>query len=177
MAIKPILVVPDPRLYQKCQKVKEVDSQVKQDVQDILDTLRAAKNPEGAGLAAPQIGILKRIIVVRRWLPDPANPEGQIIKEYVLINPKIVTESEEISLNWEACLSVPHKYGKVRRHTKIKVAALDENGTEIRLKATGFFARVIQHEIDHLEGEIFTDKVVGELISEKELDEIHEGVE
>lgn len=172
MAIRKIISVPDPVLYQKAVKITKIDEETKELAKDLIDTLNNAIDPEGAGLAAPQIGILKRMIVVRRFYKDPMNPNNTVFENIVLINPKYVSKSRETELDWEACLSVPNRYGRVERAKKIKVNAQDVEGNDMRIKASGFFARVIQHEIDHLEGEIFTDKVVGKTISESELDEL-----
>lgn len=174
MSVTPILTVPNEILNKKAEKVLKFDAETKKIIQDMLDTLIAAKNPEGAGLAAPQIGILKRIIIARRFYADPQNPNNTITKEYIFVNPKIISNSVEQELGYEACLSIPDTYGKVQRYKKVKIKAQNENGEEIRINATGFFARVIQHEIDHLEGILFTSKVIGETITEKELDKLYE---
>ena len=174
MAVKPIITVPNPLLYQKCEKVQKVNTEVKTIIQDMIDTLMSAKNPEGAGLAAPQIGILKRIIVVRRFFPDPNDNEKTLSKEYVFINPKIISSSETTDLHYEGCLSVPNTYGQVYRPLTIKFRYLNEQAEEEQKKASGFFARVIQHEIDHLDGIIFTTKVTGNTITEQELDKIQD---
>jgi peptide deformylase len=172
MSVVPILTVPHEKLYQKCEKVTKFDGETKKIIQDLRDTLDQARNPEGAGLAAPQIGELKNIIVVRNFVHNPAHPREPLIEEFVLVNPKMISTSKEILTDWEACLSVPNVYGRVERFKKIKVKALNENGEDIRLTASGFFATVIQHEMDHLEGIIFTSKVIGETLSEKELDNL-----
>jgi peptide deformylase len=176
MSIVPIITVPDDRLTKKCKKVKKADDETKQIAQNLVDTVRGAKNPEGAGLAAPQIGILKRICVARRFFPnpDPTSEQKTLSKEQVLINPKIVSKSREKVIGWEGCLSIPDIYGQVKRHKKIKIKALDENGKEIRETITGFYARVVQHEIDHLDGILFTTKVVGDTLNEAELDKLLE---
>jgi len=88
----------------------------------------------------------------------------------VLINPKIVSTSKETEIDYEGCLSVPDVYGKVERYKKIKVDATDISGDRIKIKAQDFFARTIQHEIDHLDGVLFTDRVIGGVISEQEMD-------
>jgi len=170
MAVKPIIKTPSPVLTHVTKTVKNVDEHVKQLVQDLLDTLTAAHDPEGVGLAAPQIGSNLRVCIVRRFISDPNEQGKHIIKDYVLINPKISSKSDETDVNWEGCLSIPDTYGKVERAKKLKVAALNENGEEIKYNATGFFARIMQHEIDHLDGILFTTKVIGKTLTEKELD-------
>jgi len=172
MAVVPIVKIPDEILNKKCGKVDKLDEDAKKLVKNLLDTLRAAKNPEGAGLAAPQIGVSKRVCIARRFLPNPNNESKPLIQDYVLINPKIISSSNETDLGWEGCLSIPDSYGKVLRAKKVKVKALNEEGEEVKINASGFFARIIQHEIDHLDGILFTSKLVGNTITEKELDKI-----
>lgn len=171
MPIVSIVKIPDPLLNQKSQKVGEFTQEVKEIIQNLLDTVRQP-NSGAAGLSAPQIGKLLRICVARRFIKNPNEPEKEITKEYVLVNPKIITASDEKSTHWEGCLSIPDTFGLVERPKKIKIKALDENGQEINIKTTGFFATVIQHEIDHLDGILFTSKVIGKTLSEKELDEM-----
>jgi peptide deformylase len=170
MAVKPILTIPNQVLLTKSEKVKAIDSEIKAIAKDLLDTVKLAKNPEGAGIAANQIGVTKRIVVVRNFFPDPTNPRKLISEDYVLINPKIISTSKETEIDWEGCLSVPNIYGKVERYRKVKMTALDLNGNEIRLRASDYFAAVIQHEIDHLDGILFTSRMIGKAIPESELD-------
>lgn len=174
MSIVPILTVPNKVLLEKCTKVKDFGPETKQIVQNLLDTIIHAKNPEGAGLAAPQIGVTKRIIIARRFLPNPDGSNRTITHEHVLINPRIISSSDETQEGWEGCLSIPNTYGKVRRPKKIKLMAQDENGDDIRMNASGFFARVIQHEIDHLDGILFTTKIIGKTLNEHEYDQLED---
>jgi peptide deformylase len=174
MSVVPIVTIPDPILTTKTSKVKVIDDVVKQNIQDLRDTLSVAKDPEGAGLAASQLGISKQICIVRNFFQDPANTHKIIHQDFVLINPKIISTSKETEIDWEGCLSIPDTYGKVERFSKIKITAEDEHGDEFKLKADGFFARTIQHEIDHLNGILFTDRVIGRTISEQQLDAIFE---
>jgi peptide deformylase len=173
MSVVPILKVPDEKLYLQCEKVTDFGEETRKIIEDMKDTLDSAREPEGAGLAAPQIGALKRVVVVRNFYKDPADGSKTVFEEFVLVNPKIVSTSKELVTDWEGCLSVPDVYGKVERFKKIKIKALNEEGEEIRLTATGFFATVIQHEMDHLDGIIFTSKVIGETLNEKELDRLY----
>lgn len=177
MAVIPIITIPDERLLTKSEKVTEFGPETKKIVQDLTNTLSSASNPEGAGLAAPQISALKRIVIVRNFLRNPDGSEKPIIQDFVLINPKIFGESKETFIDWEGCLSVPDTYGKVERFKKIKVKAQDENGNTVRITASGLFAAVIQHETDHLDGILFTTKVIGKTVNEKELDRIYAGTE
>ncbi|NMB91920.1 peptide deformylase [candidate division WWE3 bacterium] len=174
MAVKAVITVPNSILNKKAQKVSNITSDVKNTAKDLLDTVKLAKDPEGAGLAAPQIGISQRIIVVRNFFEDPINPQEIHSDDIILINPKITSSSSETETDWEGCLSVPDKYGLVERFKKIKVTAKDLNGSNLKIKAEGFFARTIQHEVDHLNGILFTSKVIGNTISQKEFDEIIE---
>ena len=113
MAVVPILTTPNDILHKPAEKIREFDAETKKLITDLLDTLRDAKDPEGAGLAAPQIGVLKRALIARRFYRDPDNPEIELSKEYVFVNPKIISASEELVSGMEACLSIPDTYGLV----------------------------------------------------------------
>lgn len=173
MAIKRIIEAPNEILSTKTSKVKFEDPEVKEIIKDLLETTINQKNPEAAGLAAPQIGYGKRICIVREFVEIP-NSEKFTITNHVMINPKIISESKELDLDFESCLSIPNMYGKVLRHKSIKVIYLDENGKEVKLKAKDFLARVIQHELDHLDGKLFTEKILGDLITEDEYNQLLE---
>lgn len=170
MAIRPIITVPNKVLKEKTEKVKQIDEAVLGIAKDLMDTIKVAKDPEGAGLAATQIGVSKRMCVVRNFFKDPQDLNKVLSEDIVLINPKIVSRSKETEIDWEGCLSVPNVYGKVERYQKIKVSALGVDGKDIKFKASGFFSRTIQHEIDHLDGILFTERVIGKTITEEELD-------
>jgi peptide deformylase len=172
MPVRPIITLPNNILRTKTKKVKKIDPEVEKVAKDLVDTVKLAKNPEGAGLAATQIGSLQRMCVVRNFFNDPQNPETVLSECIVLINPKIIGTSKETDIDWEGCLSVPDKYGKVERFSKIKVTAMGLDGKDIKLKAGDFLARTIQHEIDHLDGIIFTDRVVGKIITEEEMENL-----
>lgn len=172
MSAKPIITIPNEVLRKKAEKVKNIDEEVLKTAQDLLDTVKVAKDPEGAGLAAPQIGASKRICVVRNFFIDPQDSKKILSEDIVLINPKIVSKSIETETDWEGCLSVPNEYGKVERFKKVKISATGIDGTDIKFKANDFLARTIQHEIDHLDGILFTDKVIGKTITEEELDKL-----
>lgn len=174
MAIKEILKVPNPILTTPCKKA-EITHSIKQLVQDLKDTLDTAK-PIGAGLAAPQIGISTQVFIARKFVQEllrnkgPNNAENEIHEDFAFINPKIISFSEQKEVDWEGCLSIPNTYGRVERSKKIKIKAQNENGERIQITASGLFARIIQHEMDHLNGVLFTSRVIGELVSDKELD-------
>lgn len=174
MAVKKIVIVPDPVLTKKADKIKHIDNEVKKLATDLKDTLKSAKKPEGAGIAANQIGVPKRICIVRNYVYSPSEENRYTTEEFILINPEITYRSPDLEIDWEGCLSVPDVYGKVARNTKIKVEAQTMDGQKIKLVAKNLFARVIQHEIDHLDGILFTSKVIGKTITEKELDELYE---
>ena len=174
MSVKKILTTPNPILNKKTQKIGEITDEVRNLAQDLIDTVKVAEDPEGAGLAATQIGVSKRMCVVRNFFEDPLNPDEIKSNDIVLINPKITHYSDEKDLDWEGCLSVPDKYGKVERATKIKVTAKDIDGNTIKIKAEGFFARTIQHEVDHLDGILFSEKIEGETLSQEEFDKMIE---
>lgn len=174
MAVVKIVQAPDPVLNTKCEEITDFNEETKALAQDLLDTVLEAKDPEGAGLAAPQIGVSKRMCVVRRFLERKDDESASESKNYVLINPVITKFSKEKRLGWEGCLSIPHTWGQVERADKIKVEAFDENGERVRINTSGFFARVIQHEVDHLDGILFTDKnrLVGKAYNDDEFDNL-----
>ncbi|TDX49194.1 peptide deformylase [Orenia marismortui] len=145
MAILKIRELGDPVLRTKAKEVTEVTDKTRKLLDDMAETMYDAP---GVGLAAPQIGISKRIIVI---------DVGSGLVE--LINPEIVEESKKTYIDQEGCLSIPGKTGKVERAYKVKVKALDRNGKEIEVKGKGLLARALQHEIDHLEGRLFVDYI------------------
>jgi peptide deformylase len=144
MAIRIIVKEPDAVLHKTAKEVKEITPNVKKLLNDMADTMYDA---EGVGLAAPQVGILKRLIVV-----DVGDEHG-LIK---MVNPVIVDKEGE-QFGPEGCLSIPGYNGDVRRAEKVTVKGLDENGNEITITGTGLLSRCFQHEIDHLDGVLFTD--------------------
>lgn len=143
MARYKVVLTGDPVLRRVSHPVKEVNDNIRKLMENMAETMYYAK---GVGLAAPQVGINKRVIVVDIG-------EGL----YKLVNPEIVSSSG-IQDGPEGCLSVPNVIGNVKRSEHIKVKALDENGNVVTIEASGFLARAFQHEIDHLNGIIFTDK-------------------
>jgi peptide deformylase len=145
MALRKIRLFDDEILRKKSKIVDVVDDKIRQILNDMADTMYNTET--GGGLAAPQVGILKRLVVVDM---------GQgLIK---LVNPKIIKQegTQEVI---EGCLSIPNKWGKLTRPEKVTVQALNENGDEIILTGTGDLAKCFCHEIDHLEGILFTDFV------------------
>lgn len=151
MAIRNIRVIGDSILTKRAKEITEVTPKIKVLIQDMLDTMHDAS---GVGLAAPQIGILKRVVVI------DVSPDGD--SPFILINPQIIETSGE-QTGEEGCLSVPGKSGVVTRPNFAKVKALNENMEEIIVEGTELLARALCHEIDHLNGELYVDKVIGEL--------------
>lgn len=150
MAIRNIREIGDEVLTKKCKEVKEMTPRTKELIEDMLETMYEAN---GVGLAAPQVGILKRIVVIDTTGENP----------YILINPRIVETSGE-QTGQEGCLSVPGKSGEVTRPNYVKAVALDMNMNEFELEGTELLARAICHELDHLDGHLYVEKVSGPLL-------------
>ncbi len=145
MAILEVLTFPDERLRTKAAEVDTVDDGIKTLVKDMFETM---KDEKGIGLAATQVNVHKRVVVM-----DVSEEQNE---PRVFINPKIV-EKEGSTISEEGCLSVPNNYAKVDRAEKVKVVAMDDRGAEFELEAEGLLAICIQHELDHLEGKLFVD--------------------
>jgi len=145
MALLPIRGQDDPVLRRLARRVGRLTPALQQLIDDMVETMRAAP---GVGLAAPQVGVPLRLIVVEVG--------GEL---YTLCNPEVIRASGEQEEPEEGCLSVPHWYGPVRRYAEVTVKGRDRTGKEVRVKATGFLARVFQHEIDHLDGVLFLDRL------------------
>jgi peptide deformylase len=145
LAVRPIVQIGDPVLRQKAKKIHRVDSSIRELIQDLIDTVRDAS---GAGLAAPQIGVPLRAIVT--------NVDEQL---HVMINPEIVEESEEEIEAEEGCLSIPGWYGPVRRKVRVSVRGMSKTGKTSKVKSEGWEARAFLHEIDHLNGTLFIDRM------------------
>ncbi|MBN2585206.1 peptide deformylase [Patescibacteria group bacterium] len=151
-----ILLYTDARLRKKSVKVARVDVATKKLIKDMVETMRT---DFGVGLSAPQVGVFKRIIAYEYIKPAGSLETCDSIPLRVLINPEITHFSKTTEVGEEGCLSFPNLYGDVRRSKKIKVMALDANGKPIEFEAKGLEARVIQHEIDHLDGILFVDRL------------------
>lgn len=152
MALREIKFVPDEVLRRKAHKVTTFDASFQTLVDDMIETLREAP---GVGLAAPQIGESLRLIVV-----EYGNEENEEAPKrlYVLANPEIVQHSEETELGIEACLSVPSLAGEVDRYKRITVKGLNRKGIPVKYKLGDWLARIFQHEMDHLDGVLYTDR-------------------
>ena len=161
MAFRNILTKEQPGLYKKCRSVTKFDSRLAQLLDDMRETLLSAN---GVGLAAPQVGVLRRAVLVIET--NVAEDEDEYIIE--LINPEIVESSGE-QYGAEGCLSVPGEYGLVKRPMKVKVRAQDRNGEFFEVEGEGLTARCFCHEIDHLEGIVFTSKC-DRMLTQEELE-------
>ena len=146
MTVRTLHLLGSPVLRQKAKKVAEVDDAVRTLVDDLFETMRAAR---GVGLAANQVGVARRVAVVDVGEDDPP--------PLVLINPVIIERDDEVETAEEGCLSIPEIFGEVERSARVVVEALDRDGHSYRATATGYKARAIQHEIDHLDGILFLD--------------------
>lgn len=146
MARLPILRYPDPRLQRVAKPVQQVDERIRSLVADLLETMYAA---DGVGLAATQVDVHERVIVM-----DTSEKHDTPL---VLINPEIVARSEERVLAEEGCLSVPQVFDKVERHARVTVRALDRDGQPFELEASELAAVCVQHEMDHLLGKVFVE--------------------
>jgi peptide deformylase len=147
MAVIPIRYLPDPVLRQKAKKVSGVDPSIRKLIEDMIETMHEA---DGVGLAAPQVGIPLRIVVI--CMPE------EDAKEIVLINPEIIKRSGEREVS-ERCLSVPGYCGTVKRAISVIAKGRDQNWKEVRIKADELLAQALEHEIDHLSGILFVDRV------------------
>jgi peptide deformylase len=154
MAIREIVSTPDPVLRRKARKITTFDKDLEVLIKDMVETMRIAP---GVGLAAPQVGVSERLIVVE-YAENEEEDEDAPKKLYVVINPEIVAASETMVSGMEACLSIPRIMGEVDRHEKIIVKGLNRQGKPAKIKVSGWLARIFQHEIDHLEGVLFTDR-------------------
>lgn len=159
MAIRTIREWPDDMLKKSCKPVKEMTPRLRELVHDMIETMHEAS---GVGLAAPQVGVLKQIFVV------DVSEDGDEV--YVCVNPEIL-ESEGEQLDYEGCLSLPGYSGKVRRAAKIRLRAYDINMEPFEVEAEELLARALQHEVDHLNGIMYTEEVEGELVRNEDLQE------
>ena len=160
MSKLPIVSIPDKILRQKTQPVTRFDADLQRLIDNMIETLREAN---GVGLAAPQIGRPIQLAVILT-LPEE-DDEGNEIEDtrelYVIINPEVFWRSKEMVKGIEGCLSIPGYLGEVERHESIRVRGLDRHGRKVRLRLYDWTARIFQHEIDHLNGELYIDKLTG----------------
>src|SRR4051794_4113151 len=154
MAVLDMRFDPDPILREKAKRIKTFDASLRKLAANMFETMHAYK---GVGLAGPQIGQPIRMLVAE-YVPEPKEKERGF--KVALCNPEIVKASDEMDTAPEGCLSIPGWIGEVPRHVGITVKGQTPEGKEIRIKAQDYYARVLQHEIDHLDGILFTDRVV-----------------
>ena len=157
MAVREILKMGDPRLLRMAQPVQAFDTPSLHGlVLDLLDTMRAAN---GAGLAAPQIGVDLQVVIFGSDQPNVRYPDAPLVPRTVLINPVITPLGEEEEEGWEGCLSVPGLRGRVPRWQRISYQGFDAQGRPIERSVEGFHARVVQHECDHLIGRLYPTRM------------------
>jgi peptide deformylase len=152
--VREIKKIGDPVLRRKAKKVEKVTKETRKLIDDMIETMHSA---HGMGLAAPQVGVLQRVAIVEVEQNDEVPGSGQT---YILINPEVVKRSEETWLNQEGCLSIPGWRGEVERPLRITVKMTDREGNRVKLDLESWVARAFMHEIDHLDGVMFIDKLV-----------------
>jgi peptide deformylase len=158
MTVREILSVPDPVLRKKAKTVTKFDENLQTVIDDMVDTMRVAP---GVGLAAPQMGVSERVIVVE-YFENEEDEESEETEPapkrlYTIVNPEITRRSSDLEEGTEGCLSVPGFQGTVERHLAITVKGQNRHGQNVTLKLKDWTARIFQHEIDHLNGVLFTD--------------------
>ena len=152
MAVKRVLKMGDPLLYRKAEPAKEFNSpELAALIADMFDTMAALS---GAGLAAPQIGVPQRVVIFAVEA-NPRYPDVEPVPSTVLINPTLTPIGNEMDDGWEGCLSVPGLRGLVSRHQNLRYTGFDQHGKPIDRTVSGFHARVVQHECDHLDGILY----------------------
>jgi peptide deformylase len=157
MSIRPVLRMGDERLLRISEPVRTLESEALRELlQDMRDTMVAMR---GAGLAAPQIGVPWRVVIFGTGAPNPRYPEAEIVPATVLINPELTPLGPELESGWEGCLSVPGLRGLVPRYQHLHYSGVDEHGQAIDRRVSGFHARVVQHEVDHLDGILYPMRI------------------
>jgi peptide deformylase len=168
MALRNIVTLPDSVLKRKARTVTRFGKDLHILLDDMVETMREAP---GVGLAAPQIGLSERIIVVEYFeKPEDEEKEDAPKKVWAVINPEIVKASAEKVMGVEGCLSIPGLVGEVERHTEVQVRGMNRHGSPMKIKAKGWLARIFQHEIDHLNGILFTERATRVWQPEQEVD-------
>ena len=151
MALLEIITLPNPILRKKAHKVTDFGKEFRTLVADMVETMR---NAPGVGLAAPQVAVPLRLIVVEYGDDEDENMPKKL---FIVANPEIIEKSEEMVFGIEGCLSVPDLIGEVERHESVVVKGQNRQGQPVKIKASGWLARIFQHEIDHLDGIVYTD--------------------
>lgn len=154
MSLREIITVPEPVLRRKAHKVTDFGADLQVLVDDMIETMRQAP---GVGLAATQVNVSQRLIVVEFGDEDDEQAPAKL---YAIVNPEIIRPSQEKEKGNEACLSVPGFLGEVERISSLTIKGQNRHGQPIRIKAKGWLARIFQHEIDHLDGILFTDRAL-----------------
>ncbi|MGB7874817.1 MAG: peptide deformylase [Anaerolineales bacterium] len=158
MALRTIVTLPDPVLRRKARPVTNFDNNLQTLIDDMIETMRDAP---GVGLAAPQVSVSERVIVVEYAEPEEVEEGEEPIevepKLYVMVNPEIVKASPEKVVGVEGCLSIPTLVGEVERAEEVRIKGFNRRGQPMKLKVDGWLARIFQHEIDHVNGVVFTD--------------------
>lgn len=173
MTVLEIIVEGDPRLREKAKRIRHVDDRVRKLARDMYETIPVA---EGVAVAAPQVGVTRRLIVIRMPAADEDDDDEEIT--YRLADPEIIRH-HGVQVGIEGCLSIPGWVGEVERYESITVKAIDMDNKPIRIKTSGHLAVIFQHEIDHLDGILFTDRVEDRstlrLVGEREYEAVAEG--
>jgi peptide deformylase len=168
MALRRIITLPDPVLKRKARAVSTFDKNLQTLLNDMVETMREAP---GVGLAAPQIGLSERIVVIEYFEKEENEEKEDAPKKvWAIINPEIVHASEERLMGVEGCLSIPGLVGEVERHAEVHVKALNRHGKPMKVKAKGWLARIFQHEIDHINGVLFTERATRVWQPEQQVD-------
>lgn len=156
MSVLKLYTYPEPILKKKAEKVKKVDDEIRRLLDDMLETMYA---DAGVGLAAPQVGISKRIVVID--VEQSGDDENGFVKgnPLFLINPEIIWRSDELVCGEEGCLSVPQQRAEVERHAQVRVHYIDYNGQEQEILGDGLLSVCLQHELDHLDGILYIDRI------------------
>jgi len=162
MAVRTIVTLPDPVLRRRARPVTKFDKDLQTLIDDMIETMREAP---GVGLAAPQVNVPERLIVIEYAeeedegeLQEAKTPPHTPKQLFVMANPEIARASEEMVLGVEGCLSIPGLLGEVERHQALQIKGLNRYGKPMKLKVDGWLARIFQHEIDHINGVLFTDR-------------------
>jgi peptide deformylase len=157
MSVRKVLRMGDPLLLRVSEPVRDLQSaQLSELLVDMRETM-VAQN--GAGLAAPQIGVLLRVVIFGTGAANPRYPDAEVVPPTVLINPELEPMGAAMEEGWEGCLSVPGMRGLVPRYSALRYRGLDEQGRRIDRRVSGFHARVVQHEVDHLDGILYPMRI------------------
>ncbi len=156
MAVREIFQMGDPLLYQRSEEITDFDSaQLHILIKDMFDTMA---DSDGAGLAAPQVGVLQRLVIFS-VVSNPRYPDAETVPQTILINPEIEELNDEQEAGWEGCLSIPGMRGVVSRPSHIRYSGYNEKGEKFSREVSGFHARVVQHECDHLDGILYPMRI------------------